>query len=244
MKLLFFQYGDFGEAYRRFQSSDVETYREQRASVDFVASLRDRFSVVVVAVCQREHRETLDGNLISIGIGEKSSFHRAPVNQLLDYIAPDLIVCRTPNRHVLRWAKSRGRSGAPVVCRLFSSRSIKSLLRNIEMRTILSSRVFPCVANHSLNASMSVATALWFPRSRIVPWDFKKLSVHRDAKIFPDKSARPLAFFAAPLTEVKGAGDCLRAVSILKQRGVEMSFALAGPGDLESWRARVPTNSG
>ena len=50
---------------------------------------------------------------------------------------------------------------------------------------------------------------------------------------------RPSAFFAGALTDAKGIGDCLQATSLLQKRGIHLTFAFAGPGDVEMWRARA-----
>ena len=239
MNILFFQYGDFGEAYRRFQEGGPETYRDQRASVDFVASLRSQYAVTTVAVCGRKHKEDFHENLRSIGITDSSAYSRGFLDQLFNDIGPDVIVCRTPNYHTIRWAKRNSIPTLLTFADFFSNRSPRQFLRNIALRALLDRRVFPCVANHSLNASVSVSDALFYPKSRVVPWDWTRISAEEHPKAAPKDPRRPSAFFAGALTEAKGAGDCLQAVSLLKIQGINLNFAFAGSGDLEMWRARA-----
>jgi len=239
MNILFFQYGDFGDAYRRFQEGGAETYRDQRASVDFVASLRSQYAVTTVAVCGRQHKEDLDENLCSVGITDSSAYKREFIDKLLNDIGPDIVVCRTPNHHTIRWAKRNSIPTLLTFADFFSNGSPRQFLRNIALRTLLDPHVFPCVANHSLNASISVSKALFYPKSRVVPWDWTRLRAGQLPKAAPKDARRPCAFFAGALTEAKGAGDCLQTISLLRKQGINLNFAFAGPGDQDMWRARA-----
>lgn len=239
MKILFFQNGDFGEAYRRLQEGGLETYRDQRASVDFVASLQSQYVVTTVAVCSRDHKDDLDNNLRSIGISVDSAYRQEYLFRLLDDIGPDLIVCRTPNYQAIKWAKWRAVPTLLAFADFFSNNNLRNFLRNVALRALLEARVFPCVANHNLNASISVSKALFYPRARIVPWDWSRLSVRDIPKTAPADANRPSAFFAGVLTDEKGVGDCLEAVSLLQKRGINLTLEFAGPGNVERWRARA-----
>ena len=239
LNVLFFQHGDFGEAYRRLQEGGLETYRDQRASVDFVASLRSRCIVTTIAICDRDHREDLDNNLRSIGISQNTADRLDYLVQLLNDVRPDMIVCRTPNYHAIGWAKRRNIPTLLSFADFFSNSNPRQFLQNIAMRAVLDPRVFPCVANHNLNASISVSEALFYPKSRVVPWDWSQLCVEELPKTAPADANRPTAFFAGPLTDDKGVGDCLQAASVLQKRSISLYFEFAGPGDLAMWRARA-----
>lgn len=239
MNILFFQHGDFGEAYRRFQEGGLETYRDQRASVEFGASLRSRYAVTTISICGRDHREDLDDNLRSIGISQNTACRHDYLVQLLNDVGPDMIVCRTPNFHAIRWAKRRNVPTLLLFANFFSNSRPRQFLQNIALRALLDPRVFPCVANHNLNASISVSKALFYPKSRIVPWDWSRLSVEEAPKTALTDANRPTAFFAGALTDAKGVGDCLQAVSLLQNRGINLRCEFAGPGDVEMWRARA-----
>jgi hypothetical protein len=64
VKVLFFQYGDFAEAYHRLSlRTGLETYRSQRSSVDFVAALSNQYSITNICICDRVHDEDLQKEL-------------------------------------------------------------------------------------------------------------------------------------------------------------------------------------
>ena len=239
MNILFFQYGDFGEAYRRLSQDGPETYRDQRASVDFVTSLRQKYSITTVAICTRPHDELLESNLRSIGIGENSAYRRAFVDSLITTIEPSLLICRTPNHHVIRWSKRHKIPTLLTFADLFTNLTLRSSIRNLSLRILLDRGVFPCVANHNLNASLSVSKALFYPKSRIIPWDWTKLRTSNSPKTAPADPGHPSAFFAGTLSVEKGVIDCLRAIALLEKRGVRLRFTFAGAGDTKVWLAEA-----
>jgi glycosyltransferase involved in cell wall biosynthesis len=239
MNLLFFQYGDFGEAFRRLQGGGPETYRDQRASVDFVASLRSEYVVTTIGICDREHKDNLDNNLWSIGIKVESAYRREFLSRILNDVAPDVLVCRTPSHYAIGWARRGNVPTLLTFADFFSNSSPRKFLANMALRSLLDHRVFPCIANHNLNASISVSKALFYPKARIVPWDWTRLSVEKSPKNAPTDRSQPSAFFAGALTDSKGVGDCLEAISLLRKRGINLTFEFAGPGDVVPWRARA-----
>ena len=59
------------------------------------------------------------------------------------------------------------------------------------------------------------------------------------SKVAPRDAKFPSVFFAGTLSDAKGVGDCLLAVTLLRKRGINPTFKFAGAGDLDSWRARA-----
>jgi len=239
MNVLFYQTGDFAEAYRRFEEGGPETFRDQRVSVEFVASLRRQYAVTTIAMCGREHRERLDRNLHSIGITIKSAFSRRLMVQLLDEVSPAVIVCRTPNYNVIRWAHGRRVPTLLSFADFFSNKGPKQLIRNLALRALLSGRLFPCVANRGLNSCVSISNALFYPRTRIVPWDWGRLVVNPVPKTQPRDANRLNIFFAGTLSKAKGVGDCIEAVALSRNQGRSVTVDFAGAGDVQFWRARA-----
>jgi hypothetical protein len=95
------QYGDYGEVYRRLGAGGLETYRDQRHSVNYVASLAPEHDVTTLAVCDRPHDEVLAQGLRSIGAPCKSYWDSSRLWPLLDQLGAEAFICRTPNRVAL-----------------------------------------------------------------------------------------------------------------------------------------------
>ena len=234
-KLLFWQTGDFREAYQRLRSGGPETYRDQRRSVDFAASLTNRFDVVIVATRAEPYKETLAEDLRAVGLSAAMSFDKKGVSQLLDDLSPDLIICRTPTPGALAWAKRRQVPTLPTFADIFARGGPRTMWRNLQLKRLLTGPHIPCIANHSLNASQSLVSALGLPAQKVAPWDWARVpTTARQPGQTP-----PLIFFAGALSEPKGVGDCLGALKRLADRGVACRFEFAGPGDTDDWRSRA-----
>lgn len=238
MKVLFVQYGDFGEAYRRFRAGGAETYRDQQRSVDYVASLAPRHSVTVMAIGDTPSDELLAENLRAVTVRYADVGWRGSA-AILDREKPDVVIIRVPHLPFLLRLRLRRVRSLPCLADIFSATALKPRLRNRALGLVLGSRVFPCVANHSLNASQSVAKELHYPTNRIVPWDWSRIEPLPTAKSAPFDPDAPKAFFAGAVTLEKGVQDCLDAIVHARAKGVNLSVTFAGPGDLDHWTAEA-----
>jgi glycosyltransferase involved in cell wall biosynthesis len=238
MRILLFQYGDFGDAYRRLSSGGPETYRDQRHTVDFVASLAAQHDVTTVAICARPHDEILAPGLRSIGITAADASSRSVLWPLFDRLHPDAFVCRTPEHAALAWAAKTKVPTLPVFADIFVNRRPRRAIRNWLLGRTLKRCNAPCVANHSLAASLSLSR-LGVTRDRIVPWESKRLRPIGEAKFSPDRGRPFRLFFAGVLSESKGVGDCIEALSIVKATHAHVELRLAGPGDADQWLAHA-----
>jgi glycosyltransferase involved in cell wall biosynthesis len=238
MKVLFVQYGDFGEAYRRFRDGGAETYRDQQRSVDYVASLAPHHAVTVMAIGETPSDETLADNLRAVTVRYRDVGWRGS-KAILDREKPDVVIIRVPLLPFLLRLRLRRVLSLPCLADIFAATALKPRLRNRVLGLVLGSRMFPCVANHSLNASRSVAKELHYPENRIVPWDWSRIEPIPTPKSRASDANAPTAFFAGAMTTDKGVQDCLEAIVHAKAQGVQLSVTFAGPGDLDFWSAEA-----
>lgn len=237
-RIVFFQFGDYGEAYLRLRDGGPETYRDQKKSVDYVAGLANDAVVTTVAISERRHDEVLTPSLRSIG-APWTDMTAKRIAGLLDELAPDGLIVRMPHAGMIGAAGARRIPTLPCFADIFENASLRDIWRNMRLRRALAAPSIPCVANHSLNASRSVARALFYPKSRIVPWDWSRVPVAPTPKPGFRDPAAPTAFFAGMISEAKGVDDCLEAMALLRSRGVRLSMSFAGSGDLDAWQARA-----
>jgi glycosyltransferase involved in cell wall biosynthesis len=236
MRVVFLQYGDYGDAYRRFQTGGPETYRDQRHTVNFVAALAPEHEVATIAVCERHHDEELAPGLRSIGLSSDLFWDHRRLWPLLDRLDPEAIVCRTPNRVALAWAAKNRVTTLPTFADMFSDKGLRNRLNNWRLGRVLRRCIKPCVANHSLSASQSLRRVGLSPEE-IVPWEFQRIEPMGEAKDYP-RLGRPFRlFFAGALSEAKGVGDCIEAVAIANSANAKVELTLAGAGDLDKWSA-------
>ena len=232
--ILFFQYGNFAEAWEQLAAGGLETYRDQRMSVDYVENLPEN-SVIVSLSCDHECRQ-LTKRMSAIGIPVEA-LTKQRIAQLFNTHAPDLVVLRTPHVGILEVAKRYAIPVLPCFADIFRGGGVRRRWSNWRLRRLLAADSIICVANHNLNASRSVATVLGVPKNRIVPWDWSRIPSNPVPKEVP--SVEPRAFFAGGLTEDKGVGDCLQAVALLKSRGQRFHFSFAGSGQLDHFKKIV-----
>ncbi|MGG7566218.1 glycosyltransferase family 4 protein [Rhodovulum sp. DZ06] len=239
---LFFQTGDFAEAWRRRLAGGAETYGGQDFSLGVVERLAQARPVTILSWSPRAHDEVIAPNLRSIGISGKDANDPAAVARILDAVAPALLIARSPIPGPLRWAAARGVPVLPIFADIFQpGGSLKRRWQNRRLARLLSGPNVPCVCNHSLNATRSIAAALGLPKTRLVPWDWPPLDANPDPKPAPDTDpARPFTlFFAGAIIAGKGVADCIAAAAAAKAAGRDLRFSFAGSGEIEAMEAEA-----
>jgi glycosyltransferase involved in cell wall biosynthesis len=230
------QFGDYGDAYRRFQSGGAETYRDQRHSVNFIASLTPGHQVTNVSVCDRIHDEELSPGLRSIGVPPDLISDRSRLWPLLDRFTPEAFILRTRSRVALAWAAERRVPALPTFAELFTNSGLRARLNNWRIGRVIRRCVKPCVANHSLSASQSLRRIGLAPEE-IVAWEHLRIEPMQEAKDFP-RPGRPFRlFFAGTLSESKGVGDCIEALALARKTNANVDLTLAGAGNSDRWFA-------
>jgi glycosyltransferase involved in cell wall biosynthesis len=234
MRVLIVQFGDYGDAYRRVQSGGVETYRDQRHSVNFVASLAPEHVVATVGVCDRQHDEELSPHLSSIGISDDLLWDQQRLWPLLDRFDPEAFICRMGNPVALAWAAKKQVPTLPTFAGFFTNKGMWNRLNNWKLRWIIRRCVKPCVANHGLSASRSLRRIGVSPE-QIVPWESKRMKPIGEAKAAPPPDRAFQLIFVGSLIESKGVGDCIEAVSIARAARKQVELTIVGPGDANKW---------
>ena len=236
MRVVFLQYGDYGDVYGRLQTGGPETFRDQRHSVNYVASLAPNHDVTTIAVSNRQHDEQLAPGLRSIGLSYDLFWDQRRLWPLLDRLDPEAIVCRHPNRVALAWAAKNRVPTLPIFADMFSDKGLRNRLNNWRLGRVLRRCIKPCVANHSLSASQSLGRVGLSP-DQIVPWEHQRIEPMGEAKDYPGLDRPFRLFFAGALSEAKGVGDGIEAVAIANRANAKVELTLAGAGDPDKWTA-------
>lgn len=238
MRFLYLQYGDYAEAFDRFSAGGEETYREQRASVDHVKALAETHDVTITSIGDPPHDRQLTPSLRSV---------RAPygvvtrdwLTGLFDSVQPDRFLCMTPHKHALDLARTRNIPTLPMFADTFSASGVRSRFRNWRLARVLRADTFPCVANHSLNASRSVVEVLGINPAKVVPWEHSPIARSGTAKLSVADPEKPNLFYAGSVSDDKGVSDILDALVRLKQDGILGHLTIAGSYDSDEWVAKM-----
>jgi glycosyltransferase involved in cell wall biosynthesis len=235
MRIVILQFGDYADAYRRFQSGGHETYRDQRLTVNYIASLAPNHEVMTVAACGRVHEDELALGVWSIGVQRDLIWDSSRLWPLLDRLTPDAFICRVPNWVALAWAANNQVPTLPIFADTFTNKGLRHRLNNWRLSRVIRRCVKPCVGNHSLSASQSLSL-VGLSLDEIVPWEFQRLKPIGEAKDAPRLDRPFRLFFAGALVESKGVGDCIQAVAIVNAQ-TKVELTLAGAGDHDKWMA-------
>lgn len=235
-RILFVQYGNFGEAFDRFAAGQPETYRDQRRSVDFVSRLAPDAQVLTVSLSGHMERRELAPNLFAQGL---KGMTKPALEEMFSFLKPQRVILRTPRLDVLQRAARDSTPVLPCFADMFRPTGLLGKIARFQLRRALQSAQIPCVANHSLNASRSLVNVLGLDATRVVPWDWSRLPPNPNVKRGRASSETFRLMYAGALKPDKGVGDIIDAIGLLKEQGQTVEVTLAGPGDAAPFKAQA-----
>jgi glycosyltransferase involved in cell wall biosynthesis len=195
--------------------------------------------VTVVSINGEERDVYLLPGLRGIGISY-SALTRKRIRTLLQDVQPDCLICRTPHLATLQEAQRANIPTLPTFADIFTSGGFRRWFWNQRIAHVLKdAQTFPCVANHNLNASLSLENVLGISPDRIVPWDWSKLEINFPAKTGRADPDRLSLFYAGSMSVEKGLADCIDAVALLRKKGCPTTLSIAGGGETAIWEARA-----
>ena len=242
VRLTIVQYGDYAEAAARFQAGGAANYYAQRYTVDFVARLAtmpgtERVSVISFATDLPE--VLTHSGVQTLGVDLYPRDRRARFGELLSAIAatrPTHLVIGAPIAPAIRWGIRQKLPVLPVFADSFHKGGLKGYIRNRMLAWLLNRPAIEYVANHNLASSLDLAR-IGVARDKVLPFDWPEMTSVQDysakAAPAPDRPFRLL--YVGQIIEAKGVGDAVRALAILRRRGLDATLTLVGAGDSEAF---------
>jgi glycosyltransferase involved in cell wall biosynthesis len=232
MRLLIVQYaGDYRAATRNFAAGQDETYYAQRYSVDAVAALQQWANEVTIICCttQEVYDEVLPNGVRAIGAGFSHYNLKSELLKLLALHQPTHLITDLHDRPLLNWAKRNNISTLTLFASSLATRGLLRKLTNFLLVRALNFSHVAWVGSYGINSALQLSRLGVHPQ-KIIPWDF---IIEPTPGTFPPKSLRTddrpwTIFYAGSLVESKGVGDILKAVALLKERGVAIQARLVG----------------
>lgn len=231
--IVFIQYGDYRLAAKSFMEGGEETYNAQKYSVDIVEKLPQHFERVSVIALNvvTPYRETLPSGVDTYGIMLWSKNGHQNLMAIINRIRPTHIVLRTPYLPVIRWANKMGIEIFPILADSFKLSGVKNKFKNFLLKSALNHKNIKYVANHNITAAKNLVDIGVDPR-KIIPWDWPSAYspsefAIRD-KINDLKNIKLL--YVGNVSEPKGVGDYIDAISLLKDSGVPANLSIVGNG--------------
>lgn len=236
-RLLIAQYaGDVRQAFNALADGCAETYYAQRYSLDVLLSCQQWNDAVgtLVFLTDEVYDEVLPNGIRVMGAGfNGASVDDARLLQMVEAFRPTRLVLRTPNPALLQWAIKHQVRTLVTLADSFQTKGLKNRVWNYRLNRLLSSPWVDWVGNHGINSSLSLQHIGLNPQ-KIIPWDWPAV-ITPSAYLPKSHVASPERvnlFFAGSISEAKGIGDVLRAIPLLKQRGLDVQLKAAGKGDI------------
>lgn len=242
MRVLVVQlHGDYREAYRRLRGGGAEYYYGQRYSVDVVADIAQH-ATEVATLCgftDEPYDELLAPGVRAIGAGFKSRADQTMLLRLIQRYDPSHLIIRTTSPAVIAWAALKRRPSIAVLAESLPSGGVRTKIRNRLVVSGLNRKTVSWVAAYGLPSARDYVR-LGVLADKIIPWDF----LFESAPTFAFKELRTATppwrlFFVGALTESKGVGDLLEALSHLRKEGVEVELKVAGKDHDGTWADRA-----
>jgi glycosyltransferase involved in cell wall biosynthesis len=235
MRIVFVQYGDYRAAVHNFDSGGAETYAAQRYSVDLVADLvRTHESVSVICVNADPYEEHLSNGVQAQGLRLYSEVSERELVTRVAALAPTHLITRSPIRPLLRWGVRSGTRTLPLLATSFpKDDQLRTRYRYWQTARALRDPAIDVVGNHAINSCLDLLR-IGVPAEKIVPWDWPSTVTpnERAPKLRPTTGGPVRLFYAGVISEDKGVGDCLGALRILRARGHDAHFSIAGAGEI------------
>ncbi len=231
MRLTIVQYaGDYRETFERFEAGGKATYQAQRYSVDFVASLAQRFEqvAIVCALSEQAYDVVLRNKVRAIGLGLKPGFRSRGLIPVVKGTRPDRLLLTTPMAPLLRWARKSSVRTLTMLADSFQKSGIPAALKHRLLAWELNRPNVEFVGNHGIAACLSLVEIGVRP-TKVVPWDWPPS--HRPHDHLPREllvSGQMRLIYVGSVVEAKGVGDLLHAVDALIRSGMRLSLTIIG----------------
>ena len=234
--------GDYRAAFRRLATGENETYYGHRYALESLSEISTKVEEVAVLCCRSEepYDEVVSMGFRVIGAGPKSDKGNKKIIGIMAAYRPTHLVVRTPIQDIFRWAVDNRIRTTCMLADSFQSGGLKKKFKNYLLANLLNNHYIEWVCNHGVNSCRSLQQIGVNP-DKIIPWDWPHNSTPAD---FPPKELRKdletiRLIYVGSVSESKGVGDILEAVSTLKDKNLSVNLKIAGKGENEAFIQRA-----
>ncbi len=245
-RVTFVQFGDYEEAFWRFERGGAENYYAQKYSVDFVGKLPTRptiESVTVVCVSANAKAAVLPNGVGTVGTELYPEDQGPRYGALIDLVKaskPTHLLAMTPCIPLIAWGVRAGCRVLPMLADSFRSKGVKAAIDYQLLALLFNSGAIEFVANHNLAASLDL-NRIGISADKVIPYDWPALISPHDFKTkrAPSLETAFRLLYVGSVIESKGVGDAISALGLLRQRGVNVTLTIIGGGDLDAHKSLV-----
>lgn len=229
--------GDYKEAYTTLKNGGGETYHAQQYSVGFLGNLVENNISVTTIVCitANYYDELLDNGVRAIGLGSTTA-DEGVIWQKINEIKPTHILFTTPLRKVIFKSILGGFNISLALADSFKQETFKQKLIALFLKSCFNHKNIRWIGNHNINSCLSLKKIGVSPK-KIIPWDWPHNTSPKDflPKKHPNKNSWNF-IFVGYVSETKGVGDIIHAISNLNNEGFDVSVKIVGKGELDTFK--------
>jgi len=235
---IFFYAGDFSDVLRRHAAGEQQIY----ATHDEVARLILDYRAAGVEVTiysfvgnAASDERPMDGvRVVSLG---SNGTDRGLLRAAVERVEADTIIAHFAYPELLIAAIRSGKRVFAVLANSYNERGLRQFLRRRRVAFLLNNRRIRGVSNHCTPATMHLAE-MGVARRKLVPWDVPHRFTPDDhrPKRLETRALYDIAY-AGSIAELKGVGDLIRAMAVLRDAGVQLRASFAGLGDIQGMQA-------
>lgn len=232
---IFFYAGDFTDVLRRHAAGEQQIYATHGEVAQLVHDLRAAGVLVTIysfVTADAKDETPVEGvRVVSLG---SSGDTKGVLTAAVEAADADTIIAHVPYPELIIAAIRSGKRVFVGFANSYNERGIKQSLRRWRIARLLNNDRVRMITNHCVPATEHLAQ-IGVARHKLVPWDVP----HRFRPI--DYSPKDLTVketyevaYAGSIAELKGVGDLIRAIAVLKAGGLDLRASFAGLGEIEN----------
>ena len=239
---IFFYAGDFVDVLRRHTHGLQQIYATHGEVAKLILDLRSagvQVTIYSYVTDDSKDEAPMEGvRVVSLGAKGDS---RGLLRSAVEAVDADTIVAHFAFPELLSASIKSGKRVFAGLANSYNGRGLKQFLRRKRIAHLLNNKRIRMVTNHCFPATEHLAR-IGITRRKLVPWDiphqFQPFEYSRKSLTKKDSY---IVAYAGSIAELKGVGDLIRAVAILKHEGLDVRASLAGLGDIQGMQALAHT---
>jgi glycosyltransferase involved in cell wall biosynthesis len=237
---IYFFTGDFHEAYRRHQEGAEQDYATHIEIGKLIDDLTEAGTNVRIHTFVSNRRDLIrcSPKLEFVSLGATSYADKAILRRAIEEDPSSAIIPHFPDHGLLQAVIRSDRRSIAILASSYYRRSLRAPFQRWQLARYLNSARFDLISNHCLPATCHLAD-MGVSADKLAPWDIPHRYRPDDCPPKVLSLSDPVRIaYAGSVSEAKGVGDLIRAVSKLRAL-MPVECTIAGSGEIDRMRALV-----
>ena len=236
---IYFFAGDFADVLRRYEEGRQQIYQTHNEVARLIHDLLaadQQVTFYSFVTPERRDERPIDGFRV-ISLGAKDYSATSLLEAAVAHDDSDAIVAHFANLEMLRAVAATNSRAIAVLANSYNRTGLRSAFGKRKVVSLLNDARFELVSNHCLPATEHLA-GIGVKRAKLIAWDIPHPfdPASHEPKALAART-RFEAVYVGSIAEGKGIVELIRAVALLRKRGIEVHCSLAGLGDIDTMQA-------